>query len=288
MEARAQGPGPCSLCIDGTEAPFLDNPVFDFENPNVTCANLAAFAPGIIVQDEESFLACRQLQDVGLSNCGCETPPELKTGCTLCPGGNDLLPEPEKEILPFVSCEGISRVVERWNETECLAYQRVIGEYCGCPDAPTEDVCRICGDGQFVDFPSAAVDLSELGLDAVPCAFYETIANEPQDLPCGVFQLEAPTCCELPSRPPSAPSNIGEICNPVTIGASQTAYLECAITCIQASCCEGPCLSSDIATCAQYLPCGSLEMVPFPEESEDVTMAPSPMAIERTDPSHDG
>ena len=58
----AQDPGPCSLCIDGSEPPLLDNPVFDFGANESTCADFAAGAAAITVVDENSFLACRQLQ----------------------------------------------------------------------------------------------------------------------------------------------------------------------------------------------------------------------------------
>jgi hypothetical protein len=136
----------------------------------------------------------------------------LNTGCTLCPGGNELLPEPNREIIPFVTCDGITRVVERFEPNECGAYQKVIGAFCGCPDAPTDSVCRICRDGQFVDFPSNPVDLSEdIGL-FVPCAFYETISNDPDntgETPCGLFQgLGFSSCCALPPAPPEAPTDL--------------------------------------------------------------------------------
>ena len=62
QHVSAQDPGPCSLCIDGSEPPLLDNPVFDFGANESTCADFAAGAAAITVVDENSFLACRQLQ----------------------------------------------------------------------------------------------------------------------------------------------------------------------------------------------------------------------------------
>lgn len=71
---------PCTLCVDGTAVPdaFLDAPVFDFEQGQSTCAAFAAGAAAIgdISASEAAHQACRQLQDVGLSNCGCTTPGE--------------------------------------------------------------------------------------------------------------------------------------------------------------------------------------------------------------------
>lgn len=262
----------CSLCIDGSTPPLLDNPVFDFDDTSdTTCADFAANAAGIAVIDEGSFLACRQLQDVGLSNCGCETPEELKTGCTLCPGGNELLPDPSKEVIPHVTCSGIAKVVERFEEEECRSYQQVIGGMCGCPDAPTtrsngEDTCRICVDRE-VDLPANPVDLSEFGLDAVPCAFFETIANQDEETSCEVFQLSRETCCELPSAPPAPPSNLAELCSTDTISSDFEAYVACANTCIEASCCGSSCITNP--TCFQYLPCVALETLEPPEPVTD-------------------
>lgn len=62
QHVSAQDPGPCSLCIDGSDPPLLDNPVFDFGANESTCADFAAGAAAITVVDENTFLACRQLQ----------------------------------------------------------------------------------------------------------------------------------------------------------------------------------------------------------------------------------
>ena len=62
QHVSAQDPGPCSLCIDGSEPPLLDSPVFDFGANASTCADFAAGAAAITVVDENTFLACRQLQ----------------------------------------------------------------------------------------------------------------------------------------------------------------------------------------------------------------------------------
>jgi hypothetical protein len=72
-----------------------------------------------------------------------------------------------------------------------------------------------------VDIPAAAVDLSAIGLDQVPCAFYETIANDPgfsSGSSCAVFQLEASICCntggmaptELPMSGPTEAPTVGD------------------------------------------------------------------------------
>mmetsp|Transcript_13565 Transcript_13565/g.32761 ORF Transcript_13565/g.32761 Transcript_13565/m.32761 type:complete len:500 (-) Transcript_13565:145-1644(-) len=275
----AQNPGPCTLCIDGSEPPFLENKVFDFGANNSTCADFAAGAAAINVDSEETFLACRQLQDVGLSNCGCTTPEALKTGCTLCPGGNELLPNPDQEVIPLVTCGGIGAVVERFEEEECRAYQQVIGGMCACPDAPTtnvqgKDTCRICVDRQ-VDFPANPVDLSEFGLDAVPCAFFETIANQDDETPCSGYQLNRANCCEMPSAPPNPPANLAEICT--AAATDLQSYFDCANACIEASCCEDTC-STDF-TCFAYLPCAVLEAIDPPEEpttDDPLPSLPSP------------
>jgi hypothetical protein len=66
----------CTLCIDGSDPPLLDAPVFDFESP-ATCADFVVAALEISdIGTIDNFLACHQLQDVGLSNCGCITPSE--------------------------------------------------------------------------------------------------------------------------------------------------------------------------------------------------------------------
>ena len=62
QHVSAQDPGPCSLCIDGSDPPLLDNPVFDFGANESTCADFAAGAAAITVVDENTFSACRQLQ----------------------------------------------------------------------------------------------------------------------------------------------------------------------------------------------------------------------------------
>ena len=120
----------CFLCLDGSLPPNLDAQVFSFDEPGV-CRDVIVEA----AQEEGGSDPCRQIQDVGLSNCGCTTPEELQTGCTLCEGGNDLLPEPEREVIPFVTCEGISKVIERFDDTECTAYQNVIGVNLWMPGA---------------------------------------------------------------------------------------------------------------------------------------------------------
>ena len=47
QHVSAQDPGPCSLCIDGSDPPLLDNPVFDFGANESTCADFAAGAAAI-------------------------------------------------------------------------------------------------------------------------------------------------------------------------------------------------------------------------------------------------
>ena len=193
-------------------------------------------------------------------------------GCTLCPGGNDLLPDPEREIIRFVTCGGIAKVVERFAESQCTAYQKIIGDFCGCPDAPVDEVCRICGGDQFVDFPAAFVDLSEIGLDRVPCAFYETISNDPEfaeGFSCAALRLDAPDCCTVPTEPLVPPDNLAELCTAALVGSSVDAYLECATTCSGGFCCglEGPssCFLEFAETCGAYTPCDILDVVDFPE-----------------------
>ena len=65
----------CTLCIDGSDPPLLNAPVFDYDNPNATCSDFVDAANAL----PEDSLACRQLQDVGLSNCGCTTPGQFHT-----------------------------------------------------------------------------------------------------------------------------------------------------------------------------------------------------------------
>ena len=211
-----------------------------------------------------------------MSNCGCETPAELKTGCTLCPGGNDLIPDPLKEVIPLVTCQGIANVVERFEDNECHSYQQTIGSMCGCPDAPTsrlngDETCRVCMD-RPPDFPAGAVDLSELGLDGVPCAFFETIANQDEENPCELYQLQRGTCCTMPEVLPTAPANLAELCDADSVAADLGAFLACANACVEASCCEDSCSTNPV--CFQYFPCLVLDSIEPPETDPTTTEGP--------------
>lgn len=195
------------------------------------------------------------------------------------------MPEPERLVIPFVTCVGISRVIERFEEAECLSYQTIIGEACGCPDAPADNVCRICGGDTRVDNPEGAVDLSEDGLDNVPCIFYEVIANdqeiiEEEGYPCGVFQLDRETCCALPSEPDEVPENLAELCTEDLIAGNLDAYLQCALPCLGSRCCDPAlgdqsCLSTSLSVCEAYAPCAVLQEVELPDPVFD-SPAPEP------------
>lgn len=141
---------------------------------------------------------------------------------------------------------------------------------CGCPDAPTsrlngDETCRVCMD-RPPDFPAGAVDLSEFGLDGVPCAFFETIANQDDETPCALYQASRGSCCTMPTVPPTAPANLQELCDADTIAADLGAYLACVDVCVEASCCEDSCSTN--SGCLQYFPCLVLGSVEPPEETD--------------------
>jgi len=159
----------CNLCEDGSLPENPDAAVFSFETEN----NMDFCRSFIVGAAVSSGLACQQIQDVGYSNCGCPITAQFATDCEMCDGdGNDQLPEPEREIIPFITCGGIARFMGTLGGSQCTAYQQVFQPFCGCPgaDISTEQgVCRLCGEGNFpMTNPAGSVDLSLLGLDKCP------------------------------------------------------------------------------------------------------------------------
>ena len=188
----------CTLCEDGSVPPALDAVTFDFaaDDRSVTCCELLVGAATLELGNE-----CTQTQDAGYSNCLCPITPEVATGCTMCSGGT--LPDPDKEIIPLITCGGIDRFMGTLGDEDnaCVVYQTLYAPFCDCPGAgeiATEDpsVCRVCGAGTVPTFPAAAADLSFFGVSMVPCAFAKTIMNQDTFTPRFLYQrFYEDVCC---------------------------------------------------------------------------------------------
>ena len=267
--AIAKVAGECPFCLDGSLSPTPDKDIFTFEDDGTTCGDAELFAATL----EADTFACIQIQDTGLSECGCTTPPELDMGCTLCADGSPA-PNSDLEVIPKVTCAGIERFIRRFPASTCAAYHRTIGVQCGCaPPDPPVDVCYLCG-GSSVDFPAAPLFVEELGTE-IPCAFFEVIANDEDDnggFPCAAFQIEGGTaCCKGGDDTGLAPArdDINALCSEANVAGP--GFFDCALACTPAQCCEDLSCSSGLSNCLSYLPCAILDTAPVPGESSEGT-----------------
>ena len=109
-------------------------------------------------------------------------------------------------------------------------------------------------------------------LDWIPCAFFETIANQDEENPCELYQLQRGTCCTMPEVLPTAPANLAELCDADSVAADLGAFLACANACVEASCCEDSCSTNPV--CFQYFPCLVLDSIEPPETDPTTTEGP--------------
>jgi hypothetical protein len=148
---------PCSLCPDGGtfDATKVVPNMFEPNGPSTTCADLNIDESFLDYLFEEGECSDTLLQR-SASWCGCA---ESERQCYLCPDGsrppNPALVDP---VYYGWNCDAFDFVSSYLSESECYdlainMFEFDAPSYCGCPDSPIPQVCRLCPEGQEIVRP---------------------------------------------------------------------------------------------------------------------------------------
>jgi hypothetical protein len=151
-----EAPRSCTICPNGS--PYNPDAVVPSFDPNagaISCADMNVDSSYLDYIFEEGDCADTLLQR-SASWCGCQ---QVERSCYLCPDGSR---PPNPNLVDPVyygwSCAAFDFVSSFFSAHECPSLVDHIFEFdapswCGCPDSPIPEVCRLCPEGQQVVNP---------------------------------------------------------------------------------------------------------------------------------------
>jgi hypothetical protein len=149
-------PRSCTICPNGSPYnPDAIIPSFDPFAGAITCADMNVDGAYLDYIFQEGDCSDTLLQR-SASWCGCQ---QVERSCYLCP---DRSQPPNPNLVDPVyygwSCATFEFVSSYFSESECQGLVHNIFEFhapswCGCPDSPIPQVCRLCPEGRHIVKP---------------------------------------------------------------------------------------------------------------------------------------